>query len=233
MLDSNRPILVIDRPGGALLFQQSVLRRGGRQIAISQRGSEAVATMRTVMPRLVVFAYDLVDCTGPELCREIRQDELLRATSLLFVADRGASDHVDLCMAAGCNDILLLPFRVEELDQKVERLATIPRRQSLRTLIKIDISVRSAEWFGLGHTLNISSSGMLIEVNQILPAEARISLQFYLRGDNVPLRLPAVIVRADFSGTQPRYGLRFTAVSHGEKQRINEFVGRMRSREQN
>lgn len=233
MVEAKSRILVVDRAGGALSAQESILRRAGREVAVSNSGYDALRRVRAEFPRLVVFAYDLSDCTGPELCREIRADDATRETSLLFIADRGSSDHVDLCMAAGCNDILLLPFRVEELDEKVERLARIPRRQKLRTLTKIDISVNAEESFTLGHSLNISSNGMLVEVNQILPPEAKIRVQFYLRGENAPLHLSAQVVRADFSGHQPRYGLRFTKVGEREQRRIDGFVGRMRSREHN
>lgn len=233
MPDPKEMILVVDRPDGPLQSQESILARRDRVVVMSASGADALEILRRDMPRLVVLSYDLGDRTAPEFCREVRDDEQLRGTSLLFVGERGASAEVDLCMAAGCNDVILLPIRGHELNQKIARLANVPVRQKLRTLTKIDLTVAAGESFRLGHSLNISSSGMLVEVDEILPPESKLRVQFYLRGENVPLQLTAEVVRADFSRAGARYGLRFVSARESERKRIESFVERMRSREQN
>src|SRR5207253_2339880 len=147
-------------------------------------------------PSLIMFAFDLFDMMAPEFCREVRAHDDLKSTSLLVVADRETPEHVDLCMAAGCNDAIFRPIQRRELDAKVEKLTTIPVRRQLRTITKIEVSLEKNGRFVLGRSLNISSSGMLLEVDRMLPGDGLVRLHFYLPGDPRPLQIESQVLRA-------------------------------------
>jgi CheY-like chemotaxis protein len=200
-------------------------------ITSSLAGSEGLAKARMERPSLIIFGYDLFDMTAPEFCREIRADEHTRAISLLLVCDRDHHEHGDLCLSAGCNDIIFRPLQKPELDSKVERLTSIPVRRQLRTITKIEISLEKNGRFVLGRSVNISSTGMLIEVDRMLPQEGPMRLHFYLPGDPKPLQLAAEVLRAEFSGAMSKYGMRFLEPTEEERERIARFVHRLRSRE--
>jgi c-di-GMP-binding flagellar brake protein YcgR len=85
--------------------------------------------------------------------------------------------------------------------------------------------------FVLGRSMNISATGMLLEVDRVLTTEGVVRVQFYLPGDPKALQADAEILRAEFSGTMARYGLRFINLPADEKERIEHFVNRIRSRE--
>jgi DNA-binding response OmpR family regulator len=169
--------------------------------------------------------------TAPEFCREIRGHEETRAISLLLVCDRDAQEHGDLCLSAGCNDVIYRPLQRRDLDEKVERLTSIPVRRQLRTITKIEVSLEKNGRFVLGRSLNISANGMLVEVDRVLPGEENVRLHFFLPGDAKPLQINAEILRAEFSGTMAKYGLKFINLNSEERERIEHFVHRLRSRE--
>jgi response regulator RpfG family c-di-GMP phosphodiesterase len=223
-------ILLVDHSRGALLFQETILRRRDMHIMTALAGSEGLGKARIEKPNLIIFGYDLFDMSAPEFCREIRADELTRAISLLLVCDRN-SDHGDLCLSAGCNDVIFRPLQKPELDAKVERLTRIPVRRQLRTITKIEISLEKNGRFVLGRSVNISSSGILVEVDRMLPQEGPMRLHFYLPADPKPLQVHAEVLRAEFSGSMPRYGLRFLDPSDEDRERITRYVYRLRSRE--
>ena len=56
-------------------------------------------------------------------------------------------------------------------------------------------------------------------------------MHFYLPGDARALQLEAEVLRAEFSGTMAKYGLRFVAPTPDERERIDQYVHRLRSRE--
>lgn len=224
-------ILLVDHSRGALLFQETILRRRDTIVMTSLSGSEGLEKAKNEQPQLIVFGFDLFDMTAPEFCREIRALEDTRAISLLLVCDRDASHHADLCLGAGCNDVIYRPLQRPELDAKVERLTAIPVRRQLRTITKIEVSLEKNGRFVLGRSMNISASGMLLEVDKMLPGEGAVRLHFYLPGDPKPMQLKAEVLRADFSGGTPRYGVKFIDVHDGEKERIERYVTRLRSRE--
>jgi response regulator RpfG family c-di-GMP phosphodiesterase len=224
-------ILLVDHSRGALLFQETILRRRDMLIMTALAGSEGLVKARAEKPDLIIFGYDLFDMTAPEFCREIRADELTRSISLLLVCDRDHHEHGELCLSAGCNDVIFRPLQKPELDAKVERLSRIPVRRQLRTITKIEVSLEKNGRFLLGRSLNISSTGMLVEVDKMLPQEGPVRLHFYLPGDARPMQIPAEILRAEFSGSMSKYGMRFLDLSDDERERITRFVHRLRSRE--
>ena len=224
-------ILLVDHSRGALIFQETILRRRDMQILTALAGSEGLAKARMERPNLIIFGYDLFDMAAPEFCREIRADDATKAISLLLVCDRNAPDHGDLTLSAGCNDVIFRPLQKPELDEKVERLTRIPVRRQLRTITKIEISVERDGRFVLGRSVNISSNGILVEVQRVLPQEGPMRLHFYLPGDPRPLQLTAEVLRAEFAGSMAKYGMRFLETTDEDRERIARFVHRLRSRE--
>jgi response regulator RpfG family c-di-GMP phosphodiesterase len=224
-------ILLVDHSRGALLFQETILRRRDMAIMTALAGSEGLVKARMEHPNLIIFGYDLFDMTAPEFCRDIRTHDETRGISLLLVCDRDAPDHGDLCLSAGCNDVIFRPLHKPELDQKVERLTRIPVRRQLRTITKIEVSLEKNGQFILGRSMNISSNGMLIEVERILPQDGPVRVHFYLPADPKPLQLMAEILRAEFTGAMAKYGMRFLTPTEDDRERISRYVHRLRSRE--
>ena len=227
----NVRILLVDHSRGSLLFQESILRRREATIVTALDGSTALEIARNDRPQLIMFAFDLFDMTAPEFCREIRGDSATRPMSLLLVCERETPEHADLCLSAGCNDVIFRPLQRHELDAKIVRLTSIPSRRELRTLTRIEVSVEKNGRFIIGRSINISASGMFLEVDRVLPGEGKLRLHFYLPGDAKPMQLECNVLRAEFTGTTAKYGVRFTAADDAERERIERFVQRLRSRE--
>ncbi|HEX9982402.1 MAG TPA: PilZ domain-containing protein [Thermoanaerobaculia bacterium] len=224
-------ILLVDHSRGALLFQETILRRRDTVILTALAGSEGLLKARAERPQLIMFGFDLFDMTAPEFCREIREDELTKRTSLLLVCDREHAGEGDLCLSAGCNDVIYRPLQRAELDERVQRLTSIPVRRQLRTITKIEVSLEKNGRFILGRSVNISANGMLLEVDRVLPQDGPVRVHFYLPADAKPLVLDAEILRAEFSGAMAKYGMRFLNALPDERERIERFVHRIRSRE--
>ena len=230
-MSQNGRILLVDHSRGAMLFQETILRRRGTSVMTALAGSEGLVKARAERPHLIIFGFDLFDMTAPEFCRAIREDELTRAVSLLLVCERENAQQGDLCIAAGCNDVIFRPLQRQDLDAKVARLTTIPSRRQLRTITKIEVSMEKNGRFILGRSVNISANGMLLEVDRVLAGEGRVRLHFFLPGDPKPLQLDAEVLRAEFAGAMAKYGMRFVDTSDEDRERIEQFVHRLRARE--
>lgn len=224
-------ILLVDHSRGALLFQETILRRRDAIILMALAGSEGLQKARDEQPQLILFGFDLFDMSAPEFCRDIRAEESTRMISLILICDRAHPDQADLCLAAGCNDVIYKPLQRRELDGKVERLTAIPVRRQLRTITKIEVSLEKNGRFILGRSLNISANGMLVEVDRVLPGDGLLRLHFFLPADPKPLQVEAEVLRAEFTGTMAKYGMRFVNVQTEERERIEKYVNRLRSRE--
>ncbi len=93
------------------------------------------------------------------------------------------------------------------------------------------VSLEKNGRFLIGRSLNISATGMLLELDRVLPGEGRLRLHFYLPGEQKPMQMEAEVLRAEFVGTTAKYGLHFADVTEEERDRIEKFVRRLRSRE--
>jgi uncharacterized protein (TIGR02266 family) len=206
------------------------LLRGSDELITARTGSEALGLIRKWKPTLVIFSASLHDIDAPQFCRTIRDDQATKATSLLAVLDEDDLEMADLCLAAGCNDVIQKPVDHAELDGKIARLTSIPVRKELRTLVKLELRIaRESEGeFLLGHSLNVSKSGMLVQTSHVLAPEVPVTLQFYLHHDPEPLRVESQVVRAEFSGGAPRYGMRFVAMAASHRERLERFIDRLR-----
>jgi CheY-like chemotaxis protein len=224
-------ILVVDHARENVLVNESVLRRREKIVSTALSGAEALRRIESERPGLVIFGFELSDMTAPEFCRSVRETPATRATSLLFVGDCDCEENATLCIAAGCNDFILRPYLCRDLDAIVQKLTAIAVRRDLRTLVKIHVSVRTAGRAILGHTINISSSGLLVQTGEVLPPDAHVRVQFYLSGDPLPIDADSEVVRAEFVGGPPRYGLKYLNLANFDRKRLEHFVARLRSRE--
>lgn len=224
-------ILLVDHSRGSLLFQESILRRREATIVTALTGTNGIEIARSDRPQLIMFAFDLFDMTAPEFCREIRAESSTRGMSLLLVCERECPEHADLCLSAGCNDVIYRPLQRHELDNKIVKLTSIPSRRELRTLTRIEVSVEKNGRFIIGRSINISASGMYLEVDRVLPGDGVLRVHFYLPGDAQPLQLECDVLRAEFTGGTAKYGVQFVAAGAHERERIERFVQRLRSRE--
>ncbi|HUF17233.1 MAG TPA: PilZ domain-containing protein, partial [Thermoanaerobaculia bacterium] len=226
MSEPDIKIVVADRDPAGVSLEGNVHESSALGAA---SGQEALLRIRADQPQLVLFSFELEDMTGAEFCRLVRADKEMRTTSLLFMTRKGQDEEIDLCMAAGCNDIIFRPLDPAELQAKMRMYSTIPLRKELRTLAKVEIMAANQSIFLFGQSVNVSSKGMLLEIERLLPPEAVVRVTFFLPDDPTALKLEAQVFRAEFGDATPRYGLQFLDISDAERERIDQYVQRLHS----
>jgi DNA-binding response OmpR family regulator len=220
--------IVLVTPDRATLGVEGLLARRGDAVAVVPNGAAAIALLPAGTVRLVILQQRLGDMDVPHFCRIVRDSGSTRAISLLMIADEGDEAAAALSLAAGCNDVIYRPFDEEDLDDRVGKLSSVPVRKELRTLVKLELSMERAGQFFLGHSLNVSTRGILVQTNQILAPEARVNVQFYLHNDPAVMRAEAQVVRAEFLGGTARYGMKFIGVGGDDLRRLDAFILRLR-----
>src|SRR5205085_10571914 len=80
LMSHNPRMRLVDHSRGALLFQETILRRRQQETVLTAlSGAEGLQKARAERPQLIVFAFDLFDMTAPEFCREIRNDPEIKS----------------------------------------------------------------------------------------------------------------------------------------------------------
>jgi two-component system OmpR family response regulator len=116
-------LLIVDDEDNLRSMLAAALRHHGFEVSSVANGRDALATVTTERPDLVVLDVMLPDLDGFEVCRRMRTGG--DRTPVLFLTARDATEDKVRGLTLGGDDYLQKPFSLEEL---VARVAAVLRR---------------------------------------------------------------------------------------------------------
>ena len=220
-LFAKKKVVLAGPPAGLLRGAGPILIRAGYGIRSAERVQELEAIPPEKLPDLVIVDAAFGPEGGVAACRRLREQAHWRAVSMMLVVPAGLP-HLEESLVPGINDFLLAPFPEAELIDKTSRLTRIPARRELNTIARVTAegAVR------VGKMLNVSSNGMLLEIETPLAIGRPVDVEFFLPDDSAPLKASGKIVRRtnDLDHFHPAFGIRFTGISEPDQVRIDGFV---------
>lgn len=93
-------------------------------------GDEGIEKARNIVPDLIITDIMMPGMDGLELCRQVRESELLNHIPVIMVTAKASSEDRLKGLEAGADAYLEKPFRADELKVRVEKL--LEQRQLLR-----------------------------------------------------------------------------------------------------
>ncbi len=124
--DHHPSVLLCDGELRSIRALKDVLRAGGLSVCVMQTGEEALTRAALYVPDLAIIEMELVDSSGTEVCRRLRE---WSSMPLIVVSHVSDEDRIVDAFAAGADDYITKPFRPREL---VARLAAHLRRATPR-----------------------------------------------------------------------------------------------------
>ncbi len=220
-LFAKKKVLLAGPPSGLLRGAASVLALAGYAVRVAESVEELAALAPEKIPDLVILDSSFPPDGGVAACRRLREKPHWRAVSMMLVVPAGLP-HVEEALVPGINDFMLAPFPSDELLDKVSRLTLIPARRELNTIAR----VAGEGSLKLGKMLNVSSNGVLLEMETPISIGRPVTLEFFLPEDSNPLHASGKVVRRtnDLDHFHPAFGIRFTEISEVDQVRIDGFV---------
>lgn len=165
-------ILVVDDEERVALSIERSLRRE-YQIRVANNGGEALKIARREKPDLVILDINMPGMDGLEVCRELRNDPMLKAVPILFLTARDRVDDRIDGLEAGADDYLTKPFDVREL---LLRVQAILRRTTVQSH-----SAQSEQIIKMGQlTLNCQNYQLTTEEKTVLLTPVEFDLIYHL-----------------------------------------------------
>jgi two-component system OmpR family response regulator len=161
-------VLVVDDEENINFLVSAALRHSGFDVATAADGREALSTVRSFAPDLVVLDVMLPDLDGFEVCRRMRNDGV--DVPVLFLTARDATEDKVRGLSIGGDDYVTKPFSLEEV---LARIQAILRRDG-RTESSARLSLADLEMDDDAHT--VRRTGEPIELS---PTEYKL-LRFLL-----------------------------------------------------
>lgn len=108
-------LVVEDSPAGQLMVLESLRKHGFHRLVTADNGQDALETLRTVTPDLIVTDLMMPHIDGFALCREIRSQPHLRDVPILALTALGNEKARLGIFGMGASDLVRKPVNEEEL----------------------------------------------------------------------------------------------------------------------
>lgn len=222
-------VLLVDDVRLFLELEKSVLIRRNVQVFTATSGQEAIEIHRREKVDLILCDLYMPGMNGDDACRIIRSDEALKKVSIIMVTTSASKEDIDRCVKAGANDYIAKPINPDELLRKLNKYINVAMRTSnTRVFVRLKVegaTGNNSELF-VGTTLNISSSGFLIETGHTFTPGETASFSLSI-ADRVSLVYVKGEVVRKASGSQPKmnyYGIHFLDIKQEDRHAIEEYV---------
>jgi DNA-binding response OmpR family regulator len=116
----NTKVLIVEDDPHILLGLEEVLKSDGFEVAVCNRGDQAIEAVRKQRPALVVLDVMLPGMSGYDICKELRAKKV--ATPILMLTAKGQEIDKVVGLDLGADDYVTKPFGVRELLARIHAL---------------------------------------------------------------------------------------------------------------
>ena len=111
----NGKILIADDLEVVLKLEEILLKRTGCEVIKAKNGTEALKKIQTERPHIVLLDLMMPEMNGDVVCKFVKSNEKLAATTIIMVTSKGDKDDEERCRRAGCDHYLTKPIKQAEL----------------------------------------------------------------------------------------------------------------------
>ncbi len=90
----------------------------------AKNGKEGLELVKTKSPDLVITDYNMPVMNGPEFCRNLRKDVLLRHLPVIMLTGQGETKDMVMGIESGADDYLIKPFEPDALLARIRMILT-------------------------------------------------------------------------------------------------------------
>jgi DNA-binding response OmpR family regulator len=110
-----KSILVADGDHAAAKHLALLLENEGFRVVVARDGEEALAKVREVRPDLLLLEIPMPVKNGYQVCRALKEDEVLRTLPVLFVSSKAQPSDRFWAKRVGADGFVAKPFDPAEL----------------------------------------------------------------------------------------------------------------------
>jgi two-component system KDP operon response regulator KdpE len=126
---NKKKILVVDDELSIIKFLRAVLKGDGYEVLVAMDGAEAIQTIESELPDLIILDIMMPNTNGIEVCRQVREWSQI---PIIMLSARGDENDKVECLKIGADDYITKPFGKNELLARVE--AVMRRTQTEATV---------------------------------------------------------------------------------------------------
>ena len=117
-----KKILIADDEPNIVTALEFLLARGGYEVLIARDGEEALKTLESARPDLVLLDVMMPVKSGYEICKRIRERPEWAHIKVVMLSAKGRDAEVNKGMAVGADLYVTKPFSTRELMEQIRGL---------------------------------------------------------------------------------------------------------------
>ena len=221
-------ILVVDDDMQMLGFVGAALGKMGAEPHLVQSSQQALEVVNKTKFDGIFLDWRMRELDGLELARRVRSSRSNSRCPIVMLTGVTDPSALKECFRAGVTFFLQKPVTVQNLESLLNATRGVmlqERRRYQRAPMQVSVL---CQWKSLdtliktkGESVNLSSDGMLVSLEEIPALRTSVSLEFSLPGDPEPLQFAGQVVRYDVT---KRVGIRFTPLGKQVRQRLMDFA---------
>jgi DNA-binding response OmpR family regulator len=122
-VDRTLSLVVADDDSDILRLLERRLSRRGYAVVTASDGLAALDAVRRTGPDAVVLDRVMPGMSGEEVCAALKGDERTAAIPVVLLSAHASEREIVEGFGAGADDYLTKPFDLDELDERLRRLA--------------------------------------------------------------------------------------------------------------
>jgi DNA-binding response OmpR family regulator len=125
-------VLIVDPDASSLVAVRRALEAAGLEVKSAATSHEALESLRSELPDLLVVEMQLPDLSGLGLCRTIREEPLFARLPIVILTAANAEMDRVVAFEVGVDDFVSKPFHPRELALRVQAILRRTLRASLQ-----------------------------------------------------------------------------------------------------
>lgn len=126
LLDSAKPVLVVDPSGDAVSVISSLLQRAGSgPVERAENGEAALAFLNEKAPSLIISDWAMEPMSGADLIRALRAEKKTATIPVMIATDKMKAEDALNALDLGVDAIAIVPLLPRDFLKKIE---AIPER---------------------------------------------------------------------------------------------------------
>ena len=118
-MSSAKTILLADPDHESARYVTLVLENEGFRVVTTRDGEEALQKLRTAQPHLVLLEIPMPGTNGYQVCRAIKEDEVLRTLPVIFLSAKAQPSDRFWAKRVGADGFVAKPFDPADLLREI------------------------------------------------------------------------------------------------------------------
>jgi uncharacterized protein (TIGR02266 family) len=226
-----KKILLVDDDPHILDQEKGFFNSELYNLPLAKSGVEALAIIREERPDIVFMDLHMPDMDGDKCCRIIKSDQELHKIPVILVTGGVNEEDFERSWQAGCDDIIVKPINRLYFMAITKKYLNIQFRKTPRHVARLRMHFgTNQETLLTEFSLNVSTGGVFIETETLLPVNTILALEFILPQNVETIRCngrvawvnrPELIVNPNLPVGM---GLQFINIAANDMNAIREYI---------